>query len=717
MWKCIRCEKENQDFIENCMECGHGKTMNYIEYKTVSKVQDSVRSNWKQEQNTPEYFKKKGIEHLKKTVEYFRKANMDELDKNIQEMIIAELNKYISLSGNKEKPVLMACADENFVLGTNIPREEICEIEFVKINETTMSDDAWDVSAEKNKTIWAWTENTENGKILKIGSENGVYANPDCQSFFEGYSNVVKIEFHDLFDTGQVTDMTAMFYQCDNLENLNIQEFNTKRVKNMSCMFYGCEGLEMLDVRGFDTSQVTDMSNMFDDCKKLKSLDVHNFNTSCVTNMGCMFAGCEEIKQLDVSRFDTSQVTDMGCMFMGCELLSELDISGFDTRHVTSMTYMFLNCKCLEKLDVSGFDTRCAESMRGMFYKCQKVKELDVSGFDTSQVTDMMTMFAYCYKLNYLDISNFDTWKVTEFFGMFRECKEIETLDVSKFDTGRATNMRDMFSGCKKLERLDVSNFDTEQVTDMSYMFSGCENLVDLDISNFYFRKDVKFEDMFKDSAMAEVYDEKAIQELYRKDNLEKSDTKKPDPVKPVSADEKFLDELCALKDLKEVRKKQFTVYNHEQLDKRKNKRIYEENSIKEIVNKFLLYEENKVINNGKTTNKALIKALQISSDDEIYLLHDHNRYMHSIFASQKLGFALTNRGMYRIDSGRDRFFMPWELFKDSKNITINYIKEVKIDGQIVTNIIDEEIALQLEMMFIAIYKQLNAEEEVFIDW
>ena len=61
-----------------------------------------------------------------------------------------------------------------------------------------------------------------------------------------------------------------------------------------------------------------------------------------------------------------------------------------------------------------------------------------------------------------------------------------------------------------------------------------------------------------------------------------------------------------------EVRKKQFTVYNHEQLDKRKNKRIYEENSIKEIVNKFLLYEENKVINNGKTTNKALINALQI---------------------------------------------------------------------------------------------------------
>ena len=599
MWKCIRCEKENQDFIENCMECGHGKTMNYIEYKTVSKVQNSVQSNWKQEQNTPEYFKK------------------------------------------KEKPVLMACADGNFVLGTNIPKEEICEIEFVKINETTMSDDAWDVSAEKNKTIWAWTENTENGKILKIGSENGVYANPDCQSFFEGYSNVVKIEFHDLFDTSQVTDM------------------------------------------------------------------------------GCMFAGCEEIKQLDVSRFDTSQVTDMGCMFMGCELLSELDISVFDTRHVTSMTYMFLNCKCLEKLDVSGFDTRCAESMRGMFYKCQKVKELDVSGFDTSQVTDMMTMFAYCYKLNYLDISNFDTWKVTEFFGMFRECKEIETLDVSKFDTGRATNMRDMFSGCKKLERLDVSNFDTEQVTDTSYMFSGCENLVDLDISNFYFRKDVKFEDMFKDSAMAEVYDEKAIQELYRKDNPEKSVPEKASSIKSVSIDEKILDELDELwlkKSEALLHQKRFIVHNHNQLDKRKNKRIYEANSIEGIVRKFLEYKENRPVNNGQK-KKKLINALQIGADDKIYLLHDYSR---SIFSSGKYGFALTDKGIYLASPWKMSKFISWKIFQEASAIDTECLGfDVTIDrGETITyNGLDKEIALQLEMMFIAIYKLLNAEKDIFIEW
>lgn len=42
MWKCIRCERENPDSAENCMECGHGKTMNYRDHRTLSKVQGSV---------------------------------------------------------------------------------------------------------------------------------------------------------------------------------------------------------------------------------------------------------------------------------------------------------------------------------------------------------------------------------------------------------------------------------------------------------------------------------------------------------------------------------------------------------------------------------------------------------------------------------------------------------------------------------------------------
>ena len=47
MWKCTRCEKENQDTEEICTECGHGRTMDYISHRTLSKVANALSRNWK----------------------------------------------------------------------------------------------------------------------------------------------------------------------------------------------------------------------------------------------------------------------------------------------------------------------------------------------------------------------------------------------------------------------------------------------------------------------------------------------------------------------------------------------------------------------------------------------------------------------------------------------------------------------------------------------
>lgn len=52
MWKCIRCNKENQDSIENCTECGHGRTMDYIHYRTLSRIKLSTADNWKISNNS-----------------------------------------------------------------------------------------------------------------------------------------------------------------------------------------------------------------------------------------------------------------------------------------------------------------------------------------------------------------------------------------------------------------------------------------------------------------------------------------------------------------------------------------------------------------------------------------------------------------------------------------------------------------------------------------
>ena len=176
MWKCIRCEKENSDTTEKCVNCGHGKNMDYIHHRTLSKIQGNISANWKSELDSPEYFKEKAIEHLQLSAEYFRKANLYELDKVIQNVLY---NLEVYSISKKELPILKSIG--NSVLGGgNILCKNIYEIEFVKIQKDQIPDRAWELPSENKEKIWAWTTIDNKEMCLHIGSEEGVCAPENC---------------------------------------------------------------------------------------------------------------------------------------------------------------------------------------------------------------------------------------------------------------------------------------------------------------------------------------------------------------------------------------------------------------------------------------------------------------------------------------------------------------------------------------------------------
>ena len=401
MWKCIRCEKENQDSEEMCTACGHGKTMDYTGHRTLSKISSSVTDNWKSSQNTSEYFIKQGREYLQKMIECLEKTSVDSAD-DIENMTVAELKNYFKTGGTdsvKEKHVLRTDYDEKYVLGSHIERKNIQKIKFVKIKRSQLPESAWDVSSDENETIWAWTEDA--GRILKIGAESRIYANSDCSGLFSDYTEVKAIEFNDMFDTARVTNMSHMFSTCKNLVRLDVAKFNTVLVTDMSSMFCECKNLTELDVTRFDTSHVMDMAGMFCDCENFTELDVTGFDTGCVEDMSYMFYGCENLMNLDVTGFNTGCVTDMSSMFQRCENLMELNVTGFDTGCVTNMSWMFGECKNLMKVDVTGFNTGCVTDMSRMFYGCKNLIELDGSENIKYKynIADTEDMFEGCEKL------------------------------------------------------------------------------------------------------------------------------------------------------------------------------------------------------------------------------------------------------------------------------------------------------------------------------
>lgn len=95
------------------------------------------------------------------------------------------------------------------------------------------------------------------------------------------------------------------------------------------------------ELAGLDTSNMSTMAQMFYYCDGLRSLDVNNFNTGNITNMRYMFYACANIINLNLSNFNTDRVTDMSYMFANCERLLSLDIRNFNFNNVGSYTGMF----------------------------------------------------------------------------------------------------------------------------------------------------------------------------------------------------------------------------------------------------------------------------------------------------------------------------------------------------------------------------------------
>lgn len=240
--------------------------------------------------------------------------------------------------------------------------------------------------------------------------------------------NITKAVFEPSFADARPTTCKNWFYYCTQLASI--------------------EGIEYLN-----TEEVTDMSYMFYECQNLKNLNLSNFNTKNVTNMEYMFTNCTQLKTLTLTdKFNTQKVTSMRAMFSNCANIISLNLSGFDTKEVTDMRHMFKDCHSLTSLDLSKFNTQKVEDMIGVFENCYGLTSLDLSNFDTQKVTNMGSMFNYCTRLKTIDIRNFNTKIVKNMNSMFYYCNRLTTIYVGNdFVVNESTTGNDMFGNCSKL--------------------------------------------------------------------------------------------------------------------------------------------------------------------------------------------------------------------------------------------------------------------------
>ena len=192
---------------------------------------------------------------------------------------------------------------------------------------------------------WNW-----NDELTQIVIDPGVIANEDASYLFAELSHLSKIIGLENLDTSHVTQMRAMFKDCEQLTGLDLNHWNTTQVTSMDEMFYGCQNLATLALENFQTAQVVGMHQMFADCRSLTKLDLSHFNTAKVIYMDAMFENCTQLVQLSLSNFTTAQAIYLEAMFKNCINLRSLDLSSFDMSSVPYVDDMFANCDSLNHL-------------------------------------------------------------------------------------------------------------------------------------------------------------------------------------------------------------------------------------------------------------------------------------------------------------------------------------------------------------------------------
>ena len=129
-------------------------------------------------------------------------------------------------------------------------------------------------------------------------------------------------------------------------------DFNDIDVSNLDSFCKKNKGIfdytffKYIDISDWDVSSVTDMSYMFYMCEELESVgDISNWNVSNVTDMSGMFFNCKVLKSVgDLSKWDVSKVESMKSMFAHCKTITSVgDLSNWNISNLKYTSYMFHN--------------------------------------------------------------------------------------------------------------------------------------------------------------------------------------------------------------------------------------------------------------------------------------------------------------------------------------------------------------------------------------
>ena len=289
-----------------------------------------------------------------------------------------------------------------------------------------------------------------------------------------------------------ISNCSKMFQSCNNIESIDLTNFNFLSVCNFSQMFSGCSSLKSIDLSFLNNLQKNiNISNMLSNCTDLKSINLSHLNLPFVNNTNKIFDGCVKLESIDLSYIKLPKITFLEKLFANLTSLISVDLTNIDVPNLVSIASMFENCISLKSIDLSFINNSIIENMNSLFSGCTSLESIDFSNIYLKiKSFDMSLMFSNCLALTSVDFSNLhlDNGYVNYNYmnNMFSNCIALKIANFSSFQINNRISynyMKYMFCNCQLLESVDFSNFNSPSSNYLSYIFYNCISLKSVDLS------------------------------------------------------------------------------------------------------------------------------------------------------------------------------------------------------------------------------------------
>ena len=189
----------------------------------------------------------------------------------------------------------------------------------------------------------------------------------------------------------------------ENIRNLENAELEMN-ITNSSGGYFDSPKDGFIKIKVYFLDPLPSLDFLFYDCNDLINIDLSHLNTTNMSRISYTFYNCKNVEQINFTSLDTSNTEYMEFLFAGCENL--VDIIGFENLNTSLIKYttgMFFDCKNLQIANLSSFDLDSVEEQHGMFVNTESLQIVNLGN-----CTDANNLFDKSQEYNLIILGNED---------------------------------------------------------------------------------------------------------------------------------------------------------------------------------------------------------------------------------------------------------------------------------------------------------------------